>query len=623
MSWAAIAKSAAPSAAPADVPPPTPEERVAVVDTNAIISGLRLEAIADRFCTIPEVLAEVRDKQSRQFLSTLPFGLDVRDPSEESLKAVQRFARETGDIHSLSTVDLKLLALAHHLEVAAHGSGHLREHPVQVRTRQRHKTKPRALPGWGRVDNPEDWKEVDEAPEHLLSNAPGAQSRIIAGVSSLVLGDEGEPGAAPAAPASAADGEAAPAAGSVPSLPLPPAPAAESQPATDASAGPGQGAGPQGSGEAAAGPGDEGSDGEEDEDDDDGWSTAAKSRNAARRKQRKARRQEAWEQTQQQLQAHQQRTEAGAAASTSGRAPAPAAAGPAAAAAAAPAAAAAKAAAPAAANGGADAAAADEGSDGEDGEGESGDEGEEGEGEMEEHEGLELVTDSDYDEGEEEGEDAATGADGTSTAAPPTTTAASTLGLGEEEEELAPNTTSNVFCVTADFAMQNVMLQMGLRLVSRDGKQITRVSRWALRCSACFFVTKEAGRVFCPRCGNLTMDRVEVTVGPGGAEFFGVRKKFILRGTRYSLPKPRGGRAAAKNPILREDVMLARAGRQRKKKPAAAAAGEVDPFVPEYGTETWHKAGGGRAGGRGPAPAMTNWRNNPNEVKPQRKSRRK
>ncbi len=48
---------------------------------------------------------------------------------------VQRFARETGDIHSLSAVDLKLLALAHTLEVAANGTENIREHPVQVGAR--------------------------------------------------------------------------------------------------------------------------------------------------------------------------------------------------------------------------------------------------------------------------------------------------------------------------------------------------------------------------------------------------------------------------------------------------------------------------------------------------------
>lgn len=52
-------------------------------------------------------------------------------------------------------------------------------------------------------------------------------------------------------------------------------------------------------------------------------------------------------------------------------------------------------------------------------------------------------------------------------------------------------------------------------------------------------MTKEAGRVFCPRCGGAYLDRVEVHVGPDGAEFFGVRKKHVLKGTRFSLPKPK------------------------------------------------------------------------------------
>lgn len=54
--------------------------------------------------------------------------------------------------------------------------------------------------------------------------------------------------------------------------------------------------------------------------------------------------------------------------------------------------------------------------------------------------------------------------------------------------------------------------QMGLRLVTPDGRRITRLSRWVLRCTACFLVTKEMGRLFCPRCGNATLDKVQVCV---------------------------------------------------------------------------------------------------------------
>lgn len=41
-------------------------------------------------------------------------------------------------------------------------------------------------------------------------------------------------------------------------------------------------------------------------------------------------------------------------------------------------------------------------------------------------------------------------------------------------------------CMTADFAMQNVLLQMSLSLVGVEGKKIERVKTWVLRCHACF-----------------------------------------------------------------------------------------------------------------------------------------
>jgi hypothetical protein len=47
--------------------------------------------------------------------------------------AVTKFARATGDIAALSATDVRLMALAHTLEVAAHGAAHLLAHPNQVR----------------------------------------------------------------------------------------------------------------------------------------------------------------------------------------------------------------------------------------------------------------------------------------------------------------------------------------------------------------------------------------------------------------------------------------------------------------------------------------------------------
>jgi RNA-binding protein NOB1 len=67
--------------------------------------------------------------------------------------------------------------------------------------------------------------------------------------------------------------------------------------------------------------------------------------------------------------------------------------------------------------------------------------------------------------------------------------------LAEKEEG------SSVACLTSDFAMQNVLLQMGLRVLSPDGRRITRVKQWALRCFACFKITRDMEKLFCPQVG--------------------------------------------------------------------------------------------------------------------------
>ncbi len=43
----------------------------------------------------------------------------------------------------------------------------------------------------------------------------------------------------------------------------------------------------------------------------------------------------------------------------------------------------------------------------------------------------------------------------------------------------------SVACITSDYAVQNVMLQMGLQLISMSGQRITQVKSWVLRCHAC------------------------------------------------------------------------------------------------------------------------------------------
>lgn len=62
-----------------------PEHKIAVVDTAAIIKGMKLEKIASSFCTTQGVIDEIKDSRSRYILKTLPFELKIKEPSSESL----------------------------------------------------------------------------------------------------------------------------------------------------------------------------------------------------------------------------------------------------------------------------------------------------------------------------------------------------------------------------------------------------------------------------------------------------------------------------------------------------------------------------------------------------------
>jgi UPF0271 protein len=87
-------------------------KRTADVDTVFVIdsSVIFLRKVHDESVTIPEVIEEVKDENSRLYLSLLD--LRVEEASEESIGEVKKAARRTGDIYKLSETDIKLIAKA-------------------------------------------------------------------------------------------------------------------------------------------------------------------------------------------------------------------------------------------------------------------------------------------------------------------------------------------------------------------------------------------------------------------------------------------------------------------------------------------------------------------------------
>ncbi|XP_040427621.1 RNA-binding protein NOB1 isoform X2 [Cygnus olor] len=135
-----------------------------------------------------------------------------------------------------------------------------------------------------------------------------------------------------------------------------------------------------------------------------------------------------------------------------------------------------------------------------------------------------------------------------------------------------------VGCVTTDFAMQNVLLQMGLHVLAVNGMLIRRARSHILRCHGCFKTTSDMTKVFCPHCGNKTLKKVAVSVSDDGSlhvHFSRNPKVLNPRGLRYPLPAPQGGKHA-NNPHLVEDQPFPQQRLSRK------ARQKTNVFDPDY-----------------------------------------
>ncbi|KAI0005151.1 Nin one binding Zn-ribbon like-domain-containing protein [Russula compacta] len=202
-----------------------------------------------------------------------------------------------------------------------------------------------------------------------------------------------------------------------------------------------------------------------------------------------------------------------------------------------------------------------------------------------------------------------------------------------------------VGCMTADFAMQNVLLQMDLSLVGMEGKKIQKVKTWVLRCHACFKICKDASKKFCPSCGNPTLLRASVTISSPSASSDApatqvhLKKNFQYRtrGTIYSIPAPKPGSAktgSGEGLILREDqaeymraVKRAETQRQRDEKKlldgAIASGGEGKLSVGSWMDPDWipeimiaGSTGKGRSSKQADSmPTIGHGKRNPNERK--------
>lgn len=93
----------------------------------------RKQEYADYVITVPEVVNEIKNKRQLKRLCVLPYDLVIDEPEPESVRHVIDFAKKTGDYLSLSSADIKVIALTYQLQKQLDGRKQLRTEPIVAR----------------------------------------------------------------------------------------------------------------------------------------------------------------------------------------------------------------------------------------------------------------------------------------------------------------------------------------------------------------------------------------------------------------------------------------------------------------------------------------------------------
>ncbi|VEV55829.1 RNA-binding protein NOB1, putative [Plasmodium vinckei vinckei] len=122
---------------------------------------------------------------------------------------------------------------------------------------------------------------------------------------------------------------------------------------------------------------------------------------------------------------------------------------------------------------------------------------------------------------------------------------------------------SDIGCVTTDYAMQNVLYQVGLNAITIDGYQISSIKLWGYICTSCYFFMRKNSLLFCSKCGNNSLRKVNVIVDNELKKLVVKIPNFKVncKNTIFSIPKKKNKNKSKnkyedKLQIFREDELL-------------------------------------------------------------------
>lgn len=103
--------------------------------------------------------------------------------------------------------------------------------------------------------------------------------------------------------------------------------------------------------------------------------------------------------------------------------------------------------------------------------------------------------------------------------------------------------TPNIYTITDDFTMQNVMLKIGINVLSVNGLIVKRVKNFLFKCITCNEFNFDTSIMFCQNCGYPTLMKVGYSVDNNGVgTIYDKDPEVRVRGTQFDLPKPKTGK---------------------------------------------------------------------------------
>lgn len=146
------------------------------------------------------------------------------------------------------------------------------------------------------------------------------------------------------------------------------------------------------------------------------------------------------------------------------------------------------------------------------------------------------------------------------------------------DEECIDDMQITVGCMTSDFSMQNVLVLIGIPVLSVDGLLIKKPRSYVKKCITCSKITTNMSKEFCQHCGYKSLERVVVSIDENGNKIYrGRRKTPSAKSMIFSLPMPHGGKHST-YPILSEDQPRA------QQLPSKRSREKNDPLDPDYAT---------------------------------------